>query len=174
MQHPDVTFNTGFSDLGRGFYLTDDFDAACGRARSRARRVSADSGVVSVYEFDESAVGWITIGGLENGSEGCSGEPGALFGLRFEPTRAGLVAWANYIKSCRRGHTAVEGRGEPAIVRAWIATEEVEMACSGFAPAEALAEFIEPADLVVQYCFRSQAAIDAHLSFAAAHLTPGV
>ncbi len=30
--HPEAARNAGFSDLGRGFYLTDDREAAAGRA----------------------------------------------------------------------------------------------------------------------------------------------
>ena len=53
-------------------------------------------------------------------------------------------------------------------MRAWIANDDVEMICSGFAPAEALAEFIDPADLIVQYCFRDQATLERLLTFTSA------
>lgn len=158
---PKIAFNKGFSDLGQGFYLTDDYDAACGRALSRARRNAASQAVVSAYSFDEGSIDWIELGS----GASATAPIGSAFGLRFASTLDGVVAWANYIKSCRRGRTEVDGFGDPAIVRAWIATEEVEMVCSGFAPAEALAEFIDPADLIVQYCFRDQRVLNQHLAF---------
>lgn len=37
IERPDIVHNTGFADLGVGFYLTDDKDAAINRARRRAR-----------------------------------------------------------------------------------------------------------------------------------------
>lgn len=158
---PEIAFNKGFSDLGQGFYLTDDYNAACGRALSRARRNAASQGVVSAYSFDEESIDWIELG---SGADAAASINSA-FGLRFADTLDGVVAWANYIKACRRGRTQVDGIGDPAIVRAWIATEEVEMVCSGFAPAEALAEFIDPAELVVQYCFRCQRVLNQRLVF---------
>lgn len=57
------------------------------------------------------------------------------------------------------------GLGISSIVRAWIATEEVEMVCSGFVSAEDLAEFVDPAQLVVQYCLLDQRLIDGSLRF---------
>lgn len=56
--------------------------------------------------------------------------------------------------------------GSPAIVRAWIATEEVEIACSGFVDAEDLGEFVNPQDLIVQYCLLSQELVDRALIYA--------
>ncbi|MBQ9003641.1 MAG: DUF3990 domain-containing protein, partial [Eggerthellaceae bacterium] len=138
---PDVTFNTGFSDLGQGFYLTDDPDVARARAQSRARVDGVPTGVVSVFEFNESAMEWVSRGA--NAPLPAPGDAPDPFGLRFESDFEGIVAWANYIKTCRKGRTAVPGLGEPAIVRAWIANDDIEMICSGFAPAEALAEFID-------------------------------
>lgn len=168
IERPDVAMNKGFSDLGRGFYLTDDLDIAKARAASRARIDGVATGVVSAFEFAESAVPWMTWGD----------EPvafgDATFGLRFPSTTEGVAGWANYIKACRTGLTEVPSAGDPAVVKAWIATEDVEMVCSGFAPAEALAEFIDPADLTVQYCFRSQGLVDGHLRFVEAieHVGP--
>lgn len=162
IENPDVSLNKGFSDLGRGFYLTDDLEVARARAASRARIDGVEAGVVSAFEFAEDAVSWVTWG------EGESVPEGAVFGLRFPATTEGVASWANYIKACRKGKTEVPGAGDPAVVRAWIATEDVEMVCSGFAPAEALAEFIDPAELTVQYCFRSQGLVDEHLHFAEA------
>ncbi len=60
---------------------------------------------------------------------------------------------------------AVPGLGEPAVVRAWIATEEVEMLYAGFATPEDLAELLDPTALVVQYCLHDQAALDRILTF---------
>lgn len=183
---PLVALNAGFSDLGQGFYCTDDAGVAAGRARSRARREGAGDGVVSAFEFDEGALPWVIVGadgagvlgaagadaavtaGPGTGGAGGAGEAGpgaanagAPFGLRFEPSHEGIAAWATYIRACRQGSTAVEGLGEPAVVRAWIATEEVEMVCSGLLSAEELADATDPAELVVQYCFRDQRLLDA-------------
>ncbi|MBR3312936.1 MAG: DUF3990 domain-containing protein [Atopobiaceae bacterium] len=157
--HPLVGKNSGFSDLGKGFYLTDNYDVACARASSRARRTGGTMGTVSIYSLNENAVPWETWGSPT------SLPAGTPFGLRFEPDEAGMVAWMHYIQACRAGRTHVEDLGSPAITRAWIATEEVEMACSGFAPAEAIAKFIDPAELIVQYCLLDQGIIDAHLNF---------
>lgn len=158
IEHPDVTFNKGFSDLGQGFYLTDNRETAKLRAQSRARIDGTCAGVVSAYSFNEDAIAWFTWGDNDKAGDG-------PFGLRFDANQAGIAAWANYIKACRHGRTAVPGRGQPAVVRAWIATEDVEMVCSGFAPADVLATFIEPASLIVQYCFRDQQILDQLLSF---------
>lgn len=55
--------------------------------------------------------------------------------------------------------------GDPALVRAWIATEEIEMVCSGFAMAEEIAQILSPAKLTVQFCLRDQDLIDQALMF---------
>ena len=162
IERPDASRNTGFADLGQGFYLTDDHDIARRRATSRARRAGGEP-VVSAFELDESCVPWAVWGtDLPTLPDSADGTP---FGLRFEPSSAGIVAWANYIKACRAGRTEVPGLGIPSIVRAWIATEEVEMVCSGFVSAEDLAEFVDPAQLVVQYCLLDQRLIDGSLRF---------
>lgn len=160
IEHPDVTLNTGFADLGRGFYVTDDHDAARRRAATRARREGASAGVVSAFAFDESCLRWVTMAEQPVGDVA-----GIPFGLCFSEDACGLAAWMAYIKACRRGETALEGFGEPAVVRAWIATEEVELVCSGLASEEDVAPYLEPSELIVQYCFRDQAATDAFLAF---------
>lgn len=167
IKHPDVSLNTGFSDLGRGFYLTDSHDAACRRALTRARRTGAATGVVSVFELDEASVPWISIG---SGEVPVSVE--RPFGLRFDADAAGLEAWISYIKACRNGKTAVASLGEPAVVRAWIATEEVEMVCSGLATADDLMPYLDASELLMQYCLRDQALVDNHLHFAEAEVLP--
>lgn len=164
VERPDVSHNAGFADLGHGFYLTDDHAIARQRAASRARKEGLDVGVVSIYELDEGCVDWVTWGAELSLPTDMPTEP-ARYGLRFEESAAGVVAWAKYIKDCRVGRTALPGLGDPAIVRAWIATEEVEMVCADFAPAEALAEFVDPSELVVQYCLLDQDLIDGSLAF---------
>lgn len=169
IERPVVELNKGFADLGRGFYLTDDLAVAQTRARMRARAIGADAGVVSAFEFDENAVPWITLGadapcGDPSNTEGF---PSEVFGLRFAENADGFAAWMEYIRSCRSGYSALAGKGEPAVVRAWMATDEVEMVCSGFVSPEGLADLIDPSELVVQYCFRSQNLIDRHLRNAA-------
>ncbi|MDO5119692.1 MAG: DUF3990 domain-containing protein [Coriobacteriales bacterium] len=162
IERPDVSHNTGFADLGCGFYLTNDYEVACRRAASRARRMGGEP-MVSVFDFNEGCIPWVAWGEtVLAASEVLKGKP---FGLRFEANPAGIVAWAKYIKSCRKGMTEIPEWGGPAVVRAWIATEEVEMVCSGFVPAEDLAEFINPDDLVVQYCLLEQQFIDEALTF---------
>ena len=47
ISEPSLGFNTGFADLGHGFYLTDDADVARQRARSRARRSGSAVGAAS-------------------------------------------------------------------------------------------------------------------------------
>lgn len=159
IEQPDVSLNTGYSDLGRGFYLTDDHDAARRRALSRARRTGAPAGVVSVFELDVADLVWVTMGGQ------AEVRPGTPSALRFGEDAAGVAAWIGYIGRCRQGRTGVEPAGEPAIVRAWIATEEVEMALSGMVSPEEVARFVEPGDLTVQYCLRDQDVLDARLRF---------
>lgn len=157
---PLAELNTGFSDLGRGFYCTDNYEVALSRARARARKDGSSDGVVSAFSFDEQSLPWVALGDDE--------EPAATvtppFGLRFAPNRAGFLAWATYIKACRKGNTAVEGLGEPTVVRAWIATEVVEMMCAGVVDAEELVDYIDPSELVVQYCFRDQLFLDEYVS----------
>lgn len=157
--HPQAGRNTGFADLGNGFYLTDDLAVAQSRARSRARHMGAEHGFVSVYEFDENCVPWVTWGSAT------STPAGTAFGLCFDTDRAGIAHWMRYIQACRVGRTTVGSLGSPAVVRAWIATEEVEMACSGMVTADEMAEFIDPTNLVVQYCLLDQDLIDQHLHF---------
>jgi len=164
---PEVGRNTGFADLGNGFYLTDDAEAARRRALSRARRMGTATGVVSAYELDEGCIPWATWD--ERGPALPSGTATGPFGLRFAESAAGVAAWARYILACRAGRTAVEGLGEPAIVRAWIATEELEMVAADFATPEDLAAATETEELVVQYCLLDQSVIDAHLVFVEAH-----
>lgn len=66
--------------------------------------------------------------------------------------------------------TEVESLGDPVIVRGWIATEEIEMLYAGFATAEEIAELLDPAKLLVQYCLRDQELIDRALSFVRAEV----
>lgn len=159
IEKPDVSRNTGFSDLGRGFYLTDDLAIARKRAVSRARIDGTESGVVSVYEFDQDAIEWMTWDVEQTMPES------SRWGLSFVADAAGIAAWARYIKSCRAGRTEIEGAGEPEVVQAWIATEEIEMVCSGLLTADELATYIDPRELVVQYCIREQRLVDEHLGF---------
>ena len=161
VRKPIIAYNTGFADLGQGFYLTDNRNVACQRARSRARRLGKCAGVVSVFEFDEGCVPWACWGARGPSLRTPDGD--VPFGLCFDEGREGIAAWVSYIRACRRGQT-----GDPAVVRAWIATEEVEMACAGFATAEDLVEFIDPRQLVTQFCFADQGIIDGHLSFVGA------
>ena len=130
--------------------------------------MGAKAGVVSVFDLDTTQVPWVTWGaeGSEAPQAGLAAE--VPFGLRFDESRQGIAAWATYIASCRRGNRAVPGVGEPAIVRAWIATEEVEMLYAGFATADELAELLNPSELVVQYCLRDQGVLDCVLTFVGA------
>ena len=91
VERPDVLRNTGFADLGRGFYLTDDHEAAVGRARSRARAMGAAAGVVSSYDFDEDALPWAAWGadGTVMQDRAAWG-PGGPFALRFADDEAGV------------------------------------------------------------------------------------
>lgn len=164
---PRISLNTGFSDLGRGFYLTDDAEAAAGRARSRARKTGG-VGHVSAFSFDWDDLPWIAQGMEPGPPAPRDAQPAAPFGLLFEPGMPGITAWIRYIKSCRAGNTALPGLGEPAVVRAWIATEEVEMACTGMLEPEEVAEFVDARALVTQYCFRNQEVLDALLHFESA------
>lgn len=167
IEHPDVSLNTGFSDLGRGFYLTDDREAARRRALTRARRTGVATGVVSAFALEVESLLWVSMGASE--------PPTSIqqpFGLRFDDDSAGLTAWVSYIQACRRGETAVAGLGDPAVVRAWIATEEVELVCSGLATAEDLVPYLDTSELLVQYCLRDQAFADEHLSFVEAEVLP--
>lgn len=161
IRRPDLNHNTGFADLGKGFYLTDDYEAAESRARARARRQGSARGVVSTYDFDEGRVPWVVVGSAKDQLT----ELGKTrFGLRFAPTTEGLAAWVRYIGQCRKGVTEVPGVGRPAAVRAWIATEEVEMACAGYVSPEDVAAAIDPAELVVQYCILNQSLIEDALT----------
>lgn len=166
---PDVAHNTGFADLGPGFYLTDDCEAARRRAASRARREGASEGVVSTFALDQAAVPWVTWGtqGLAMAEA-----PAGPFGLCFGRDVAGLAAWMHYIAACRRGRTTVDNLGQPAVVRAWIATEEVELACAGMIDARELARLLDPDELVVQYCLLDQQLIDHALGFVSSERVP--
>lgn len=55
-------------------------------------------------------------------------------------------------------------------MRAWIATEEVELVCSGLAEVADVADYLDPTELVVQYCLRDQAVADARLTFVEAEV----
>lgn len=129
--HPEIARNSGFADLGRGFYLTDDAEAAQRRAHTRARRNGVAEGVVSVFDFDEGCVPWVCWGAQP--SSLVSATSIGPFGLCFDASPAGIAAWITYIKACRAGYTQIEGLGIPAVARAWIATEEVEMVSAGYA-----------------------------------------
>ncbi|MEE0027233.1 MAG: DUF3990 domain-containing protein, partial [Atopobiaceae bacterium] len=154
IEHPDVTRNTGFADLGQGFYLTDDHDAARRRAVSRARKTGTGAGVVSVFEFDEDSLPWVTMGDqLATGDQlvarsraatevpdAADAEmacvPASPFALRFADDVAGIRAWIEYIMACRADRLEVDALGSPAVVRAWIAAEEVELVNSGLLSAD--------------------------------------
>ena len=123
---------------------------------------------MSVFELDEAQLPWAVWGA--DAPELPAGTHDSPFGLRFDATPQGIVAWASYIVACRKGNVAVPGLGEPAVVRAWIATEEVEMLYAGFATPEDLAELLDPHDLVVQYCLRNQALLDCALAFVGTEL----
>lgn len=166
---PDVAHNTGFADLGPGFYLTNDRGAARRRAASRARREGVAEGVVSTFAFDRATVPWVTWGAQGLSMEK---EPAGPFGLCFGRDVAGLAAWMRYIADCRRRRTAVAGLGQPSVVRARIATEEVELACAGMVDAHELACLLDPDELLVQYCLLDQWLIDHALGFVASERVP--
>lgn len=65
-----------------------------------------------------------------------------------------------------------DGLGQPAVVRAWIATEEVELACTGMVDARELACLLDPDELLVQYCLLDQWLIDHALGFVASERVP--
>lgn len=159
---PLIALNEGFADLGRGFYLTDDERLARQRAVMRARQTGGVA-TVSVFELDERCVPWASWG--QDAPVLPAEDADQPFGLRFDETEAGIVAWANYIKACRAGRTEVPRLGSPAIVRAWLATMEIEMVCVDFATAEEIARTLDPAMLGVQYCLTDQDVIDRHLAF---------
>lgn len=110
--------------------------------------------------------------GISIGSGEAPASVESPFSLRFDADAAGLAAWISYIKACRSGKTGVAGLGESAVVRAWIATEEVEMVCSGLTAAEDLVPYLDVSELLVQYCLRDQAFVDEHLSFVEAEIVP--
>jgi hypothetical protein len=180
IEHPDVTRNTGFADLGQGFYLTDDHEAARRRAASRARKTGAGVGVVSVFEFDEDGLPWVTLGDQLVARSRAATEvpyaadaeiacvPASPFALRFADDVAGIRAWIEYITACRAGRTEVGALGSPAVVRAWIATEEVELVSSGLLSADEVVGYIDPSELIVQYCLTDQCVVDTSLRFVAA------
>lgn len=177
IEHPDVTRNTGFADLGQGFYLTDDHDAARRRAVSRARKTGTGAGVVSVFEFDEDSLPWVTMGDQlvarnQVAVEACGAmatcDGASPFALRFADDVAGIRSWIEYIMACRADRTEVDALGSPAVVRAWIATEEVELVNSGLLSADEVVGYIDPSELIVQYCLTDQRVVDASLHFVAA------
>lgn len=163
IERPDVSLNTGNADLGKGFYLTDDREAAFQRASSRARLTGASQGLVSVYEFDEEGLPWVIVG--RDGGDALPAGGRAEFALTFDGGPEGLAEWISYIASCRAGWTAFDGLGEPALVRAWLANMEVELACTGMIEPAEVVPLLDPGALIVQYCFRSQEAADRLLRF---------
>lgn len=169
IERPDVTHNTGFADLGQGFYLTDDHDAARRRSASRARRTGAPAGVVSVFELDVDCLPWVTMGERVDDPHGDS--PGR-FALRFNKGVAGIEAWIDYITACRAGRTEVGSLGSPSMVCAWIATEEVELVSSGLLSAAEVAGYLDPSELIVQYCLLDQRVVDKNLRFVEAERVP--
>jgi hypothetical protein len=50
----------------------------------------------------------------------------------------------------------------------WIATEEVELVSSGLLSADEVAGYIDPSELIVQYCLTDQRVVDSSLHFVAA------
>ena len=160
VETPRIAFNKGFADLGQGFYLTDDCEAATRRARSRAHKQGRETGAVSVYDFDEEALPWVCAG---SGAPAVA--PAAAFGLCFDDGTEGIAAWPRYIQACRKGETEVAGVGRPSVVRAWIATEEIEMVCAGFISADELAGALDTSELIVQYCIADQDLMDRRLAF---------
>jgi len=169
IEWPDVTRNTGFADLGQGFYLTDDHDAARRRAASRARRTGAPAGVVSVFELDEDCLPWVTMG--KDIDVPLVRQPDR-FSLRFDKDVAGIEAWIDYITACRAGRTEVGSLGSPSVVCAWIATEEVELVSSGLLSAAEVAGYLDPSELIVQYCLLDQRVVDTSLRFVGAERVP--
>ena len=169
IERPQVSLNTGFADLGRGFYLTDDREVAVSRARMRARGMGG-APTVSAFELDESCVPWATWG--EHGLDVGDAREGETFGLRFDSCEQGYAAWANYIRSSRQGQTDMPSLGSPAIVRAWIANMEIEMVCTDFISLEEFVKTVDFAALVVQHCFTNQDVLDTGLTFAGAETLP--
>ncbi|MEE0027852.1 MAG: hypothetical protein U0J70_09690, partial [Atopobiaceae bacterium] len=156
---------------------TDDHDAARRRAVSRARKTGTGAGVVSVFEFDEDSLPWVTMGNRSVARDKAATEgpdavtacvPAAPFALRFADDVAGIRSWIEYIMACRADRTEVDALGSPAVVRAWIATEEVELVNSGLLSADEVVGYIDPSELIVQYCLTDQRVVDASLHFVAA------
>ena len=55
VEHPEIRPSEAFLDFGTGFYMTTSYEQAERWTRIKMRRMNAEVGYVSVYEFDYEA-----------------------------------------------------------------------------------------------------------------------
>ena len=142
IQKPDISFARETTDFGRGFYTTTiEFHAQKWAARNKRRH---GSGIVSVYETDESEIRRITSV------------------LEFETYSD---EWLDFIVQCRQGHVV----GNWDLVIGGIANDDVFNTLTLF-----FSRFIDKSETIkrlryekpnIQYCFKTQSVIDKHLVY---------
>jgi len=142
VEKPDLSFSRLRTDFGKGFYLTP-MKAQAERWADRFLR-ERGTGVVSCYEFAPDIAGKFKT-------------------LEFD---AHTVEWLNFITSCRLGRPVDT---EWDLVIGGVANDKVFDTLQlyfdkllGVTESIARLQYHKPN---VQYCFKSQSVIDAHLRF---------
>ncbi|WP_172135484.1 DUF3990 domain-containing protein [Adlercreutzia sp. ZJ473] len=147
--HPDPARARKNLDFGQGFYLTSHRSQAERWAKRKAMLEDA-SAVVNEYEFAERA--------LENFAV-----------LRFDESDAD---WVKFVCDCRRGGNAYQ---KYDVIIGCVANdkvyEAVNMYFRGYWDIDTTLKALKYYDKNDQYCFVSQAAVDALLSFRRAYET---
>jgi hypothetical protein len=142
VEKPDISFSRNNVDFGRGFYTTP----IKGQAVSWSNRFRNKYGqsVVSSYSIEEQAM-------RNNASV-----------LEFS---AYSDAWFDFIMDCRRGNNI----GEYDVVIGGVANDKVfdtiQLFLDGLIAKEESIKRLQYEKPNIQYCFRSQAAIDKYLFF---------
>ena len=133
---PDLRHSRKAVDFGPGFYATPVYDQA--RRWSGKSKRSLGTAVVSKYEFDEDAAARLKVLQFDSYSE----------------------AWLDFVVKCR----ATEDDSDWDIVYGGVANDKVfdtlEAFFDGFATKAQTIEKLRMASPNMQYCFRTQAALN--------------
>jgi len=142
IQKPDISFSRTNVDFGKGFYTTPIREQAI--SWSNRFKLKHGQSVVSAYEADENLL-------MRDTSV-----------LEF---KAYCDDWLDFIVSCRRG----ENIGDYDIVIGGVANDKVfdtiHLFFDGLIDKAESIKRLSYEKPNIQYCFRSQAAIDKYLTF---------
>jgi hypothetical protein len=143
IEKPDLSFSRDYTDFGKGFYTTPLYE----QAARWARRMSPESGVVTVYEFLKPAESF----------------PKEIRLLEFNTHSK---KWLDFIAGCRLGKNTAAPYD---LIIGGVANDKVfdtlSLYFSGVLNATEAIRRLRYNKPNFQYCFKTQSVIDSYLKY---------